>query len=79
MTVALFIVAYVLLAVSLCWPVNNMPTKADDSLTFVTAFDSSLLISNTRMLLFVVALWNRADHYIFILSFVLLLLYGRPM
>jgi len=29
--------------------------------------------------LFMVALWNRADHYIFILSFVLSSSYGRPM
>jgi len=34
-----------------------------------------ILDSDNEMDIFMVALWNRADHYIFILSFVLLLLF----
>ena len=49
--------------------------------TSVTTHFKKLTTGNHMFIVLVimVALWNRADHYIFALWFLLLSIYGRPM
>ena len=53
--------------------VNGFVNYLASSLTRIQ-FNRSFYFSSVAVSLIMVALWNRADHYIFILSFVLLLL-----
>ena len=53
-------------------------TQSTVSNNWPTGFNHGLLMEEA-LLLFMVALWNRADHYIFILSFVLSIFFFRHL